>query len=153
MLESELVKLMRQALAAGAVDLIHGQRYGLSQLAKHFGQIAIGSGQLAAAVDQEDDVVGGFERDACLAKDLAGDQRMITLDDATRIDRVELLGAILGLAIDAVPRNARLVADDRAARAQDGVEQGRLTDVGTTNDDYGRLCGHVHSSSRTLRCG
>ncbi len=90
-------------------------------------------------------MIGAFERDTRLAQDFAGDQRIVTLDDAAGIDQVEIPAAVLGLAVDAVPRNAGFVADDGAARTQDGVEQGRLTDVGTANDDYGGLCGHVLS--------
>jgi hypothetical protein len=54
-LEAELVKLVRQTLAAWTVDLVHRQRDWLAQFAEHLGQIAIGARQLAAAVDQEDD--------------------------------------------------------------------------------------------------
>ena len=112
MLESQLMKLVRQASTAGAVDLVDRQRDRFAQAPKHAGQIAIRGGELAAAVDQKDDVIGAFQGHARLPQDFTGDQSVVILDDAAGIDQVEFPGAILGLPVDAVAGNARLIADD-----------------------------------------
>ena len=60
MLEAERVKLVRQILAARAVDLVDRQRDRLAELAQHGGEIAIGAGNFGAAVDQKDHLGGAF---------------------------------------------------------------------------------------------
>ncbi len=89
---------------------------------------------------------GAFERHARLAQDFAGDEGVVTLDDAAGIDQLEFPAAVLGLSVDAVAGNAGLIAHNGAARAQDRVEKGRLTDVGSSNDDDGGL-GERHATS------
>ena len=78
-------------------------------------QIAIGAGDLGAAVDQEDDLSRAFERDAGLVQNFAGDQLVVVVDDAAGIDQLEGAAAILALAVDPVARDAGLIADNRAA--------------------------------------
>ncbi len=48
-----------------------------------------GAGDFAAAVDQEDDLSGVFERDTRLLEDLAGDVLVIVDDDAAGVDQFE----------------------------------------------------------------
>ena len=137
------VKLVRQRLARGAVDLVHGQRDGRAEPAQQLGQFAVGGGDLGAAVDQEDDVRGAVQRYARLPEDLARDQFGRLGQNAAGVDQLEAPAAVRGLAVDPVARDARLVADDGAALAQDAVEESGLADVGPAHDDN-------HGQTRSL---
>ena len=147
-LEAERVEFVRQRLSRWRVDLVHGERDGLAELAAGLRQVAIGPGDLGAPVDQENDLRGTLEREARLFQDLARDQLLVVRDDAAGVDQLEVPAVIPGLAVNAVARDAGLVADDRAALADDRVEKSGLPDVWPADDDNRGKIGHTSSASQ-----
>src|SRR5436190_23659519 len=129
MFEAHLVEFVSQAAACRAVDFVYRQGYGLAQAAQHLREVAIGARELAAAVDQKDDLIGSLESEAGLAQNLAGDQFIVIGDDSAGIDQLKSAAAVVAHSVDTVACNTRLVADDRSARSQDGIEQSRFADV------------------------
>src|SRR6185436_13446188 len=89
-----------------------------------------------------------LERHAGLLEDLRGDHLIVVLDDSAGIDQLEFLAAMISLAADPVARDAGLVADDRAALSEDGIEQRRFADVGAADDDDGGKGRHETSLSQ-----
>ena len=58
-----------------------------------------------------------------LAKNVRGYDRRLVRHDSARVNEREAAGGPLGLAVDSVARDARLVADNRAALADEAVEE------------------------------
>ena len=50
------------------------------------GEVAVGGCDLGAAVDEQNDAIGLFERDLCLLQDLCGDVVLIINDNAAGVD-------------------------------------------------------------------
>ena len=136
MFEPESMKLVRQRLALGAVDLIHRHRHRLPQLMQHPRQIAIDAGDLTAPVDQKNDVRSRLERHPRLFQNLRRDHLVIVGNDAAGIDQIEFAPAISGLAVNAVPRDPGLVAHDRAPLPDNRVKQRGLADVRPPDNDH-----------------
>ncbi len=75
-----------------------------------------------------------FERDLGLAKDFRGDESCVVGNDAAGIDHAQQLAGPLGFAVKTVAGDARLVADNGAAGADQTVEERGLADVGAADD-------------------
>ena len=127
---------MRQPFAHGRVDFVHRQADRLAQLAQQLGEVAVGAGDLGAAVDQEDDVNGLVERHPRLLKHLDGDVLGVPGDDAAGVDHLEAAAVVLGQTVNAVPRDAGLVADNGAPLARDRVEQRGFPYIRPAHDDH-----------------
>src|SRR5579872_5349992 len=114
--EAERVKLVRQALSRGGVDLVHRERNWLAQPAQHLRQVPIGAGYLGAPVDQKNNLRGAIEGNASLLQDLARNQLRVILNDSAGVDQLKPAPEIRRFALDAVARDPWLVAHDGAAR-------------------------------------
>ncbi len=133
-LEAEAAEVLGGRVHLGRVDLVDGEEDGLAAAQQQARELHVGRGELGAAVDDHDDGVGFFERDLSLAENLAGDQGFVVGDDAAGVDQAGFAALPLDLAVDAVARDAGLVADDGAARAGEAVEERALADVGAAAD-------------------
>ena len=105
------------------------------------GEFDVGSGQFGAAVHHQHDGMGFLERDPRLAKNLGGDVLFIFGNDAPGIDHAKAAPVPLGGAVEAVARDAGLVADNGAASSDDAVKQRGLADIRPANDGEG--CGTI----------
>jgi hypothetical protein len=81
------------------------------------------SGEFAASVDDHDDGCSFVKRDAGLAENFRRDEVFIFGKNASGVDDAESMALPFGLAVEAVARNAGLVADNRAPRSDDTVEK------------------------------
>ena len=122
--DAEVVEVMREIAIGGSIDLVDGERDGLAEALEHLGEIAVAAGDLGAAIDEENDVRRFAQRDVGLAQDLRGDVLLVGDHDAAGIDQLEAATVMLGDAVDAVARDAGLVADDGAALSGDAIEEG-----------------------------
>ena len=87
--KAELVELLRQDFALRRVDLVDRERNRLAELAQHCRKLPVGRGKFAAAIDQKNDVCGGFERNSRLLEDLARDEVWIISDNTAGVDQLE----------------------------------------------------------------
>jgi hypothetical protein len=117
-----------------AVDLVGSEEKRLSGANQEAREFAVGTCDFGASVDDNDDGSGLVECDARLAEDFRGNEFLVFGDDPARIDDAELVSAPLGVAVEAVARDARLVADYGAARSSEAIEERRLANVGASDD-------------------
>ena len=88
----------------------------------------------------KDTVIGGTGNDEILGDATArwnvtgGNDSLVVRHDAARIDERELRPIPFRLAVDAIARDARFVTDNRAALANQPIEQRRFPDVGAANN-------------------
>ncbi len=144
---SQRVKVVRQILLLARVRLVYGQRDRLAEPQQHLRQIPIGAGDLRAAIHQENDLVRLLQRELGLFQNLARNIIRIVHHDAAGVDDFEPLAIELRRAMDAVARDARLIAHDGTALTRDAVEKSGLADV---RPAYDHDCGHVHLASLPL---
>ena len=94
---------------------------------------------LRSSVDDKQNVRGHIQRHVCLFQDFGRYQSIVIRNNSARIDQAKTLAAIFCLAINAVARDARLVAYNRAALAYNRVKKGGFAYVGASyNHDYGQ---------------
>ena len=136
--EAERIEIVSQIFFRAGVAFVHDKGNGLADLAQHGREFAVGGGDFAAAIDQEDHLRGLLQRDARLGEDLARDVIGIADDDSARVDQLEPAAFVRRGAVDAIARNAWLIADDRAALSGDAVEKGGFADVRPSDDYYRR---------------
>src|SRR5258708_9752530 len=89
----------------------------------------MGCGQLGASIDHHDDRSGFVECDPSLAKNFRRNKVPVVWNDSSGIDHAEIVPQPMRLAVKAVARDSGLVADNRAARTNQPVEQRGLADV------------------------
>ena len=94
------------------------------------------AGNFRAAVNQQDDVGGVFERHFGLAQDLRGDILLVVHDDTAGIDQLEAPAVVFGSPMYTVARDAGFVPDDGAPLSCDAIEKSGLSYVGPAHDDY-----------------
>ena len=121
-----------------ALDLVHGQEQGLAAVQQQAHQVVIGAGQLGARVHHQHQRVGLLQRHLGLVVDFGRDQLGIVGHDAARIDQAKLPPGPFVLAIDAVARDARLVAYNRAAAFGEPVEERGFAHVGPAHYGHQR---------------
>ncbi len=107
---------------------------GLELLAEALRDLHVGGGEALAAVDHEDDVLGGGHRDLDLAGDRLGEAFLVLEADAAGVDQLERLPVVADHGGDAVARHAGLVVDQGNLLAGKAVEEGRLPHVGAADD-------------------
>ena len=78
--------------------------------------------------------VGFFERDPGLAKNFRRNEIFVFGKDAAGVDDAQLASAPFRFAVEAVARDAGLVADNGAPRAHQPIEQRGFADVGAAHD-------------------
>jgi len=77
-------------------------------------------------------------------ENLRGDILLIFDDDAAGVDQFEMPALVFGLPVEAVARDAGLVADNRAPLSSDSIEECGLSNVGPAHNDHcGNGIGHV----------
>lgn len=120
-----------------AVDFIDGEEERAVGFAEQANEFEVGSGELGASVDNHDDGSGFAERDAGLTINFRGDEIFFLGEDTAGVDDAQVTAFPLGVAVEAVARDAGFVADDGAAGADDAVKERGLADVGAAYDGDG----------------
>src|ERR1700690_1921558 len=128
------MKLVEQTILLVGVHLVDGEKEGLAGARQKSRQLAIGSGDLGAGIDHHDDGRRFVKRDLGLAENLRRDEIFIFGDDAAGIHHSKLMSEPFDLAIEAVARDAGLVADDGAPRPGQMIKERRFTDVRAADD-------------------
>ena len=114
LLEAESPEVLCAGLLLDVIDLVDREKDGFAASDEEAGELHVGRCELGAPVHDHHDGVGFFERDLGLAEDLAGNQGLVVGNDTARVDDARVASLPLDLAVDAVARDAWLVADDRS---------------------------------------
>jgi len=136
-LNAELAKVLRRGIELRRIDFVDGQKERLAGAQQQAREVKVGRGQLSAAIDHHHNGLGLFERNAGLPEDLRRNQRFVIGHDATRIHQARRAAGPANLAVDAVARDARLVADNGAARLGEAVKERGFADVGAAHNGKG----------------
>src|SRR5439155_5360576 len=115
--------------------------------AKAIPDVVLARKDAGLGVDAEHDDVGLFDRRLGLATDARLDLAGAVVE-ATGVDQRELTTAPLDRRVDAIPRRAGLVLDDRHALADEAIEEGGLADIGTA-DHGNETTAHPHTLRRS----
>ena len=105
------------------------------------GKFGVERKQPVLSVDNEENDVGTLERVVRRAMRRLGEIRIRGGADAARVDDAEGRSAEIANGLDAVARHAGLVVHDGNAAPGETVEEGRLPDVGTPDEN-----GLLHSA-------
>src|SRR5208282_3793583 len=131
---SQGMKFAEQRILLVGVHLVDGEEERLAGARQKSRQLAIGTCDLGARIDDHDDGRGFFERNLGLAEDFRGYEVFVIGDDAAGIYNPKVVPTPFDLAIEAVAGNAGLVSDNGAPRSGQMVEERRLADVGAADD-------------------
>ena len=128
------MKFSEQRILLVGVHLVDGKKERLAGARQQPRQFAVGPCDLGAGIDDHDNGRRFFERDLGLTEDLRRYEILVVRNNAARIHDAKLVPAPFGLAIEAVARDAGLVADNGAPRSGQVVEQSRFADVRASDD-------------------
>src|SRR6266404_8305724 len=128
------MKLVEQSILPVRVHLVHSEKERLASTREQSRQLAIRSSDLSASIDDHDNSRCFVECDLGLTEYLRRYEVFVVRNDAARIHNSKLVPKPFDLAIEAVARDARLIADDGAPRSRQMVEQRRFADVRASND-------------------
>ena len=109
------MKVVRQTLLLGRVDLVDSQKQGLAAAKEQPCQLHIRRSELAAAIDEQDDGICFFQRHLCLAEDFRRNQLFLLRNDAAGIDRTQLPPPPLSVSVKPVAGDAGLIAHNGAS--------------------------------------
>ena len=153
-LNAQAVSFCTQGVLLVGVDLVDGKIERLAGANEKASEFQIGGSEFSACVDDHDEDGGLVERNPCLAKDLGGDEFFVFGDDAAGIHDAEAASAPFDIAVKAIASNARFVANDRAARADQAIEQGRFANVRAANNgEQGcSRCAHDQAWAAGVEC-
>ena len=135
------------------VHLVDGQHHRYAGAPRAVGHLPIGGHEAVAAVDQQDDEVGGVERPEPLLRDRLLQRIGAGPEQPARVDQLERRAEPLGLGRDDVARRAGNRRHDGPPGPADPVEQRRFSDVGTSDEHDRSVTAHSgcwrHGGGRT----
>ena len=105
-------------------------------LAQPVGKVIVKRGQARTGINQEKRDIAFLKGHFALLAHFTFDGIVKRLFQTSSIDNVESHMAKTRLAITAITRDARLVIDQRQLLADQTVKQGRLPDIGATDNGY-----------------
>src|SRR5437899_7566882 len=111
------------------VDLIDGQKERTVGLAQQADKLEVRASYLRSTVDDHDDGCSFIQRHTRLAEDFCRDEILFFREDATRIDHAKPTATPFCVPVEAIPRDAGLVAHDCPPRTDDTVEERGLAHV------------------------
>jgi hypothetical protein len=145
--EAQTTEVFRLRLHGLGIHLVDREKDGLAAAQQQSSQFKVRRGEFGSSIDDHDDCISLFEADLCLTKDLCWNQRFVVWHDAARIDDTRGAAHPFDLAIDAVARDSRLIADDGSPRAGQPVEQGAFAYV------WAAAYGNQRQLERVDACG
>ena len=132
--EAEAGEVAGGVIVVRAVGLVHGEDDVGIGLTEELGHFLVDGVNASAGINDEDDEVGGVHSDEGLEGDLIGETVFIEGADASGIDEFAgILGESAG-SCDAVASDAGLVKNDGDASSGQAIEEGGLSDVGSSDD-------------------
>ena len=138
--EAERIRFERAGFTGPPLALVGHENRWLARPAHTIGKGAVGRCCPGAGVDQEKDGIGLLQRNVGLRLHFSGKSFGGGLFKPCCIDHPKRQAAQLSFALAPVAGYARLIMDERPARADQPVEQGRFSHIGST--DYGDRKGH-----------
>ena len=119
---SQRMKFAKQRILLVGIHLVDGKKKRLAGARQQPSQFAIGPGNLRSGIDDHNDRRRFFKRDLRLPENFRRNEILVVGNDAARIHNAKLVPQPFDLAIEAVARNAGLVADDGAARSRQMIK-------------------------------
>src|SRR5690349_3884753 len=110
----------QQTLLLG-VYFVDCEKKRVIRLAKETNEFEIGRGQFGPSIDHHDDGRCFIERNSRLAEDLGGNKILLFGQNAASIDDSEYTAVPFCITVEAISRDAGLVAHDRSSRSDDAV--------------------------------
>src|SRR5438445_10197176 len=132
--DPQAVEFVDKSLLFLAINFVDREEQRLAAAEQQSSNIEVGRGELAAPVHHQDDGVSLFKRDFGLAEDFCRDQLFFVGFDSAGVHDAQAVSAEVRFAVEAIAGYPRFIADNRAARTHDAIEQRRLADVGPSND-------------------
>src|SRR5437879_2323922 len=111
------------------VELMDGQEKRTVGLAQQADKLEVRASYLRSTVDDHDDGCSFIQRHTRLAEDFCRDEILFFREDATRIDHAKPTATPFCVPVEAIPRDAGLVAHDGTPRTDDTVEERGLAYV------------------------
>src|ERR1700688_3134090 len=127
-----------------AISLIHSEKKRTPRLAQQSHQFKVGRRYFRSAIHYHHDCRRFVERTPGLSENLRRNKILVLRNDSAGVDNSNAAPAPLRIAIQTVPRDAGFVADNRAPRSHNPVEQGGLAYVRSAHDRKrwnARCCG------------
>jgi len=116
-LVAKLIELGSKLRLLRRINLIHSEHGRLARATQQLRQLQIERHDSFAAIDNLHDARRIFNRNTGLTEDFARYTRLVFRDNSARIHYLKSAAFPFGVAVDAIPRDSRLIRDDRAARA------------------------------------
>ena len=139
-LKTKLGELGDPPFVRGDVHLVDHHEHRLAGFAQHPGDLEIHRHDALLHADNKQNHVHVIERDLHLGDDLPGEVVAAALAleqaDAAGVHQRERMPQPLDLGAKPVARDAGTVVYDRNPLARNTIEQGRLPDIGPTDDGY-----------------
>ena len=136
--KAERERLDAPGLAGAALGLVGGDDHRGILVAQPARDFLVERGQTLAAVDDEQGDVGFAHRGLGLLAHAPGERGGIDLLEPGGVHDPELEPEQVPLALAAVAGDPGAIVDQRHALADEAIEQGRFSDVGSADDGYGR---------------
>jgi hypothetical protein len=143
-LDAEGVELIHPRASAFVIGLVDREQNGHAQRPEATRDLFVARHESLAPIDDEHDDVRAFQGFEPVMDDKLVKRVLGMAKEPARIDQREPALRPLGRRRQSVTGGARYRRDDRPACAGDAIEEGRLPDVGTTDEDYGRAV-RIHS--------
>ena len=152
MLKAKLGKLTDAPLMSSGVYLVNHHEYRPAGFAEHPGDLEIHRHDAFLHADDEQNHAHIIERDLHLGDDFPGKVIATPLaleqPNATGVHQRERMPLPLDLGAEPVARNAGTIVHNGNPLARNTIEQGRLTNIGSTYDGYHSWHGAVVLGSR-----
>lgn len=123
MIETQLAELFRLRFEPRGISFIRQHEHRLADFVQESRQLAIHRRDAFADINDEQDHLSCRHGCLRLPQDAGWDERVFVRDDAASVHHFKRAATPLGPAMKAVARDARLVADNRPARANQPVEE------------------------------
>ena len=138
--EAERMEFARRDRGIESLGLVDDDQCTSRVTARELGNVFVRGSQALAGVDHDEGDIGFREGADGLSRRMFVDAGLAA-SDATRVDDQEGNGTDLAEPVLPVPRQTRVVRDERVTRSRQPVEQRRLADVRAADQsDYGQHC-------------
>ena len=137
--ESELVEFAGLVLNLPRFGLVRCDENGLTNVAEEKRDLLIERRHAGSGIYDPNDRLCTIDRERRLLEDIGRNDRLVIRHYPARVNQLESLRFPLHIAVDAVTRDPRLIADNRLPTAGKPVKKGRLAHVRAADDCYERF--------------
>ena len=134
--EPEPVKLERERVLIGVVDLVRDEHHRLVRRPQDLSELLVAGRDAGARVDDEEHEVRLCDGRARLLGDLAVERSLALEVDAAGVDDPEVDAVPVREQLLAVAGDSRGLVDDGCAALGQAIDQRRLADVGEADDRH-----------------